>query len=87
MDIRYSKSARKAIEKYDKHTKQRIKHGIENLLLEPPEGDIKALQGFSDNRMRLRIGKYRIVYRYDNDGIIKVLFIMDIDSRGGIYKY
>lgn len=86
MEIRYSKSARKAIEKYDKTTKQRIKHGIENLLLDPPEGDIKAMQGFSDGRMRLRIGKYRIVYRYDNDGTIKILFIIDIDSRGSIYK-
>lgn len=86
MEIQYSKSAKKAIEKYDKPTKQRIKEGIEKLLLIPPKGDIKPMQGYTDGRMRLRIGKYRIVYRFSENGNIRILFIMDIDSRGDIYK-
>ena len=86
MEIRYSKSARKAIEKYDRSTKQRIKAGIDKLTLDPPEGDIKHLQGYTDGRMRLRIGKYRIIYRYDSEGNINILFIMDINSRRDIYK-
>ena len=86
MEIRFSKTARKAIEKYDKATKQRIKAGIDKLTLDPPEGDIKLLQGYTDGRMRLRIGKYRIIYRYDKDGNVRILFIMDINSRGDIYK-
>ena len=40
--IIYTKSARKKIEKYDRLTKQRIRIGIEKLLNDPPEGDIKA---------------------------------------------
>lgn len=86
MDVRFSKTARKAIEKYDKSTKQRIKAGIYKLTLTPPEGDIKLLQGYTDGRMRLRIGKYRIIFRYDTEGNVDILFIMDINSRGDIYK-
>ena len=82
----YSKSAKKSIEKYDKSTKLRIREGIEKLLLIPPEGDIKIMQGFTDGRCRLRVGKYRIIYKFDNDGNIRILYIMDIDSRGDIYK-
>lgn len=86
MEIRYSKSAQKAIESYDRPTKQRIKAGIEDLTKKPPEGDIKRMQGYTDGRLRLRVGKYRIVYRYDHDGMIEVLLIIDVDSRGDIYK-
>ena len=86
MQIIFSKSAQKNLEKYDRITKQRIKEGIENLLKTPPEGDIKAMQGYSDGRYRLRIGKYRIVYRFDKNGNITILFIISIDSRGSIYK-
>lgn len=52
----------------------------------PPEGDIKILQGYDDGRMRLRVGKYRIIYRYDIDNQLKILYIIDIGSRGDIYK-
>lgn len=84
MRIRYSKAAVKAIERMDRPMKQRIKQGILGLIKQPPEGDIKALQGFSDGRRRLRVGKYRIVYRYAEDR--ETLSILDIDSRGDIYK-
>ena len=86
MEIRYSKSAQKAIESYDRPTKQRIKAGIEGLTEKLPEDDIKQMQGYTDGRQRLRVGKYRIVYRYDLDGKVEILLIMDVDSRGDIYK-
>ena len=86
MEIRYSKSAQKAIESYDRPAKQQIKAGIEGLTEKPPEGDIKQMQGYTDGRQRLRVGKYRIVYRYDLYGAMEILLIMDVDSRGDIYK-
>ncbi len=60
--------------------------GIEGLTDNPPKGDIKLLQGYSDGRKRLRIGKYRIIYNYKQDGSIEILYIMDINTRGDIYK-
>lgn len=86
MQIVYSKKAVKYINGLDKPTKQRIKTAIEGLTAEPPKGDIKLLQGFTDGRKRLRVGKYRIIYNYLPDGEIIVLYIINIDSRGEIYK-
>ena len=86
MKVIFSKTAAKALESFDRPTKQRIRVGIEGLTKTPPEGDIKLMQGFSDGRLRLRIGKYRVVYRYDIDGTVEILYIMAIDSRGDIYK-
>lgn len=86
LQIRYSKKAVKYINGLDKLTKQRMKAAIEGLTAEPPKGDIKTLQGFSDGRKRLRVGKYRIIYNYLPDGEIVILYIMNIDSRGDIYK-
>ena len=86
MEIRYARSAAKALESLDRPTKQRIREGIQGLTRKPPEGDIKAMQGYSDGRRRLRVGKYRIVYRYGTEGQLEILHVMEIGSRGDIYK-
>ena len=86
MRIEYKKQAVKFLESLDRPTKQRIKSAIEGLTEQPPKGDIKPLQGYKDERKRLRVGKYRIIYKYEPDGEITVLMILDIDSRGDIYK-
>ncbi|MBQ3299695.1 MAG: type II toxin-antitoxin system RelE/ParE family toxin [Ruminococcus sp.] len=86
MLIQFKKKARKVINEMDKPTKARIKAAIEGLTLTPPEGDIKQLKGYKDGRMRLRVGQYRIIYRYDKDGAVEILLILDIGARGDIYK-
>lgn len=86
MQIEYSKKAAKYIEKLDTSTKQQIKKAIEGLTEQPPKGDIKTLQGFTDNRKRLRIGKYRIIYNYYPNGKVEILYIINVNSRGDIYK-
>jgi len=87
MQIEYSRQAAKFISSQDKNTKQRIKQGINGLTEIPPKGDIKPLQGYTVRTYRLRIGKLRIIYRYDTDtNQQRILFISDIDSRGDIYK-
>lgn len=86
MQIEYSKKAVKYIEKLDRPTKQRIKAGIEGLTKQPPEGDIKLLQGYTDGRKRLRVGKYRIIYNHLPNGKVEILYIINVDSRGDIYK-
>ncbi len=86
MKIIYAKSAAKAIEKLDKTTKQRIRAAILGLTQKPPQGDIKPLQGFQDGRCRLRVGGYRIIYKFSLDGQIEILYILDVGPRGDIYK-
>lgn len=73
MQIEYSKRAVKYINGLDRTTKQRIKKAIEGLTELSPKGDIKILQGFDDGRKHLRVGKYRIIYNYRQDGGIDIL--------------
>lgn len=86
MKIIYAKRAAKYIESLDKPTKQRIKAGIEGLTENPPKGDIKIMQGYTDGRRRLRIGKYRVIYNYKQDEKIEIIYVMNVDTRGDIYK-
>ena len=86
MKVRYSKDALKFLAKVQKPIAQSIREAINGLTLTPPEGDIKVMQGYNDGRMRLRVGKYRDIYRYDIDNELKILYIIDIGSRGDIYK-
>lgn len=86
MKIVYSKDSLKFLAKAEKSVVQRIRSAIEGLTLKPAIGDIKVMQGYSDGRMRLRVGKFRIIFRYDNEGEIEILLIIDIGSRGDIYK-
>ena len=86
MEIRYSKSSLKFLAKLEKSQVRRIVKAVEGLTQTPPQGDIKPLQGYSDNRMRLRVGSYRVIYRIAHDGTISVLFVLDIGNRGDIYK-
>lgn len=86
MEISYSKSAAKAINSLDRPTKQRIRDGILGLTKKPPEGDIRPLQGYNDGRQRLRVGKYRVIFKFDLESEIQILYIMNVGSRGDIYK-
>lgn len=65
----------------DKPTRQRIKQGIEGI----PNGDIVPLQG-RENEFRLRIGKYRVIFEYGQRENEKVVYILEVGSRGDIYK-
>jgi mRNA interferase RelE/StbE len=61
--------------------KNRIKAALNALSKEPPEGDIKPLTGQA-GYFRLRVGKYRALYRIEDDTI----FVTNIDPRGQVYK-
>ena len=86
MRVEYSKMAAKVLKYMDKALRNRIHEAIMGLTLTPPRGDIKPLQGKPEGRYRLRVGGYRVVYRYDQNGDVTVLFIIDVGPRGDIYK-
>ena len=78
MIIQYTRQSVKQIEKLERNTKQRIKTSIETL----PFGDIKKLKGY-DNKYRLRVGTYRIIYSYDT--ILDTIIIEAVLPRGNAY--
>lgn len=86
MVIRFSKDSLKFLSRLDNKSVVRIRSAIHGLTLTPPKGDIKAMQGYSDNRKRLRVGSWRVIYRYSIENEIEILLILDIGNRGDIYK-
>ncbi len=86
MKIKYEKSAIKYLKSLQKSQRNLILSAIEKLTLKPAEGDIKKMNGYKDGRYRLRVGKYRVIYKYISETNIEILCIMDIGSRGDIYK-
>lgn len=86
MIIKYSRDALKFLSKLDKKSVTRIRAAIQDLTLDPPKGDIKVVQGYNDDRKRLRVGSWRIIYKYGVDNELTILFIIDIGNRGDIYK-
>ena len=74
------KKAKKFIDKLPINEKKRVVTAIQQL---QSGEDIKKLKGY-DDLLRLRVGNYRIVYTLDNGKLI--VYIIDIDNRGDIYK-
>ncbi len=86
MTIQYSKDSLKYLAKMERGLAINIRNAIQGLTKTPPVGDIKVMQGYNDGTMRLRVGKYRVLYRYDADGKVTILYIIEIGTRGDIYK-
>lgn len=86
MEIQYEKSAIKYLKSLQKPQRNLILDAIEKLTRKPAVGDIKKMSGYKDGRYCLRVGKYRIIYKYLSDSEIEILYIMNIGSRGDIYK-
>ena len=86
MVIKYSKSALRFLSKLDEKSVSRIRKAISGLVNVPPDGDIKLLKGYDDERKRLRVGAWRIIFKYSTEGRIEILYILDIGNRGDIYK-
>ena len=80
--ILLKKHAKKFIDALSKNEKQRIVSAIEQL---PYGDDIKILKGYEKEKLfRLRVGKYRIIYTVNHGAL--VVYVIDADSRGQIYK-
>ena len=78
MKIIYARQAASYIGRMDPNTKNRVMDAIRNI----PAGDIKPLRGYADGRQRLRVGKYRVVFKYAGES----LQVLAVGSRGDIYK-
>ena len=86
MRIEYSRTAAKALQRMDRALRIRMRDAIEGLTQTSPKGDIKPMEGKPAGHYRLRVGGYRVIYRYDHDGVMTVLYILDVGPRGDIYK-
>lgn len=79
-NILIDRKALKFINKQNHDQKRRIFAAINKL---PHTGDIKRLESKTE-LYRLRVGAYRIIYTVDNGRL--VVYVVDADNRGDIYK-
>lgn len=86
MQIKYEKTAIKYLKALQKSQRDLILTAIEGLTHKPAEGDIRKMSDYKDGRYRLRVGKYRVIYKYETENALEILDVMDIGSRGDIYK-
>ena len=89
MRVLLSQEAARDYAKINEPTKSRVKRALVKLSEEPPDGDIKKLQG--RDGYRIRIGGWRILFDiiedYENeDGERGAVVAYKISTRGDVYK-
>ncbi|WP_324281934.1 type II toxin-antitoxin system RelE/ParE family toxin [Cyanobacterium aponinum UTEX 3221] len=82
--IEYSKTAIKKLNKIPKNLVKRIQNKLTEIAQNPyrENPNLKKLVGREGYRLRIR--DWRIIYEINNDRI--VILVLEIDTRGGIYK-
>jgi mRNA interferase RelE/StbE len=78
--IKIKRAAQGFIDKQPKDVQLRIYRAIYGL---PFRGDIKQLKG-QDNKFRLRVGGFRIIYSVFDD--VLLIEILKVGNRGDVYK-
>jgi mRNA interferase RelE/StbE len=80
MRVELSRSAKKQFNRLGEPYRSRIAAALDKLESEPPQGNIKKLQG--KDGYRVRVGDYRILFDIENDRID----VFKIAPRGDVYK-
>ena len=81
--IRFTKSATKALRKLPPAIIPKIIKKVESLKANPRAGDTKKLRGTSSDLWRIRVGDYRVIYLIEDE--IKVLTVTKVGDRKDIY--
>lgn len=76
--------AQKFLTKLDIKTSQRIIGVVKRLTDDPIPHDSKRIIGEKEKVFRIRVGKFRVLYRVDYENYRVV--VIDIDFRERIYK-
>lgn len=74
------KAAMKFLQKQPQAQRERLLRAIQGL---PYNGDIKPMSGH-ENRYRLRVGSYRVIYTIEGD--LLIVRVLAIGNRGDVYK-
>jgi len=83
LKIFFKKSFQKSLLKFPLSEQKKVLKKIDALKKEQKNLDIKKLHPKEKNWYRLRVGKYRVLFKQDKQGII----LLEIDSRDRIYFY
>lgn len=82
-DIKFDKQAEHFLTKCEDELFERISEKLETLKQNPVPHDAKRILGYELPTFRIRIGKYRSLYRINYDD--KIIIVVKIDKRGKVY--
>ena len=85
--VKYHKQVVKFLQKQDSDIRLRVVNFFDSIKNHPTDFktyDVKPMKGFQ-NRYRLRIGKYRIIFSILDDEML--IEAIGAGSRGDVYKY
>lgn len=80
--VEWSKRAFKTLSRLDRPMQDRILGAVADLA-EADRGDVVRLRGLQEEAFRLRVGGWRVVFSYLEDGTI---LVHRVGSRGDVYK-
>jgi mRNA interferase RelE/StbE len=81
--IEFTNPATKQLGKLPRETQGRLIPAINDLAAEPRPHGVEKLEGYED-QYRIRVGKYRVVYKIEDDRLIVTM--LRIGHRRDIYR-
>ena len=82
-EVRIAPMARRQYRKLPAEVRQRVAQALTALSAEPRPSGVVKLRG-SNNRWRIRIGDYRIIYRIEDEIVLVTILI--IAHRREVYR-
>jgi len=85
--VRYDKDAEKFFKKHE-DVRKRYKNLVEELFTgeHPEKVDVKPIEGKQGEYYRMRLGKWRVIFTYDEENMTILVNAIYAGSRGDIYK-
>lgn len=83
-EIKLDKQPSKFLEKCEKTIFDRVVEKLKYLKQNPIPHDAKRLTGYEEPLFRVRVGKYRVLYRINYE--YRIVVIVKIDHREKIYE-
>jgi len=81
MQVLLHHDAEKYLDRLNADDRDRIKESLRDLAKEPPEGDIRPYEGSKGN-LRLKVGSYRVIFKFENN---RIILVSHIEPRGQAY--
>ncbi len=83
LEIKFDNQPEKFLKKCEKPIFDRIISKLKELILNPVPHDSKRIVGYSEPTFRVRIGKYRALYRINHE--TNCIVVVKIDHREKVY--
>lgn len=79
--------AERVLDRMDRQTRARMNRALEALRVNPyAVVDAQPLQGRLDGLHRVRVGGWRVVYEIIERDDVNIVHVLDIRSRGDVYR-